>query len=648
MAFQPTYQPSPVPIADKSAGRKPLVIAIITIVILVGLTLSLFFLNIKTAGQAISIGKAGASQAGIFLESGASKEVNTKIDIPVKANLGTKKSTSFQFMLAVDNHFTYGGFSQTPLMNNLVVDGNDVSVITKVTCDNGVCNQNSKTVIVTISWFCADTECSNALTGDDAVLGEISLVAKQVGMGTLTFNQFDVYELGTGNDLIPDNGYASNIEITSAGCSASNLAACPEPACTANSWYWYDNSCHLTQKAGCTQDTECAAGSTCQAGTCVVAVPPLDEDGDGVIDTLDACSGTPQGVNVDATGCPPGGAPVDSSFPVTIILSDAVKEGSFKLKGVMYKLVWSWVVDTDGTAGLTIMKGLSQVNLPGGNVMGLGKELAIDLDGDQEVDIYLKSLSFDKTKGESMLIVGLTPYVAPAVCGANNPTLCKNIDECHTAGLNWNANPELGTTGCYTACPTGSSADASQNCVKPLGAAPCDKNNPATCTVKVNCNQVGLLWTEATQTCSACPVGTSYDPATDVCVSSAQKKIQINLEDAGKAAIAKGAKLKKGDTYTIKVMIAPEKVLPADHLVLVKISYGSVVKTSFVDKKSLVEAGGAENVEFTHDVAPDFTGDVKVDVFVWNNWPSTTGVFEALLPEGGNELEGGSVTYTVQ
>ena len=35
-----------------------------------------------------------------------------------------------------------------------------------------------------------------------------------------------------------------------------------------------------------------------------VVIPPADSDGDGVIDTLDKCPGTPQGVAVDSNGCP--------------------------------------------------------------------------------------------------------------------------------------------------------------------------------------------------------------------------------------------------------------------------------------------------------------------------------------------------------
>ncbi len=41
----------------------------------------------------------------------------------------------------------------------------------------------------------------------------------------------------------------------------------------------------------------------------VVAAPPLDSDGDGVIDTKDRCPETPTGVEVDAKGCP-----LDSDF----------------------------------------------------------------------------------------------------------------------------------------------------------------------------------------------------------------------------------------------------------------------------------------------------------------------------------------------
>ncbi|MGB9081079.1 MAG: OmpA family protein [Desulfuromonadaceae bacterium] len=35
-----------------------------------------------------------------------------------------------------------------------------------------------------------------------------------------------------------------------------------------------------------------------------VVIPPADSDGDGVIDTLDKCPGTPAGVAVDSNGCP--------------------------------------------------------------------------------------------------------------------------------------------------------------------------------------------------------------------------------------------------------------------------------------------------------------------------------------------------------
>src|SRR3989344_6401095 len=101
MALQPS-QPSAVPLADTSAGRKPLIIAIITIVVLVGLTLSLFFLNIQTAGQAIKIGKAGASQAGVFLTE-ASVEKGQAFTVPIQANIGKEKSTSFMFVMKVSS-----------------------------------------------------------------------------------------------------------------------------------------------------------------------------------------------------------------------------------------------------------------------------------------------------------------------------------------------------------------------------------------------------------------------------------------------------------------------------------------------------------------------------------------------------------------
>lgn len=41
----------------------------------------------------------------------------------------------------------------------------------------------------------------------------------------------------------------------------------------------------------------------------VAPLPPVDSDGDGVVDTQDACPGTPAGTKVDARGCP---VPVDT------------------------------------------------------------------------------------------------------------------------------------------------------------------------------------------------------------------------------------------------------------------------------------------------------------------------------------------------
>ncbi len=539
MALPKSPMVTAVPIADKSAARKPLIVALVTIVLLVGITLLLFFVNVKTAGHAISIGKAAqVGQAGIFL-SDNTEEVGKSFTIPIKANLGQKKSVAFKFSFTYDpglslNPQSGDGVFGPPLFSSLkanLLPGNEGVAITEEVYSN----DNTKTVTAEFSWLCADVDCSNALTGSDVTLATVSFSGAVAGSSSIKFNYFDVIDLATGGDIVKGDGSGATVVIKEP-CSASNVAVCTPKDCTTNKLFWYDNACHTEQQkiSGCTQDSECVAGEACQNGACVAAGVTPKVDGSACVDNSECAS--------------------------------------------------------------------------------------------------------------SLCVTNLC--TAASVCDATHPALCTTVDQCHTANVFWNAKNTLSADGwvgaCVTVCPADAPADATNNCVKYEGAAPCDKNNPATCTTPVDCNKEGLLWTTETNTCSVCPAQTTFDPVTASCVAVQVTKIKIELLNPSNVAVASDAQIAAATKYTVKATITPGIDLPKDHLVLISVYYGDEMKTSFVDHKPEVTADGQEVIQFTHDVAPDFQGNLKVKAYVWNNWPLPTGAFDALIPEGGSE------TYTVQ
>lgn len=92
----------------------------------------------------------------------------------------------------------------------------------------------------------------------------------------------------------------------------------PGLAVSASSAYWYDSDgdlwhntpgeCWRTGTWTADQALpECEGGEVAEPAPAPAPVPrpaaPRDSDGDGVIDSADACPGTPAGVRVDARGC---------------------------------------------------------------------------------------------------------------------------------------------------------------------------------------------------------------------------------------------------------------------------------------------------------------------------------------------------------
>lgn len=679
-------QSTAVPVADKSAARKPLIIAGITIVVLVAVTLALFFVDIQTAGKAIATGKASLNQGGIFLDE-ATEEVGKVLSIPVKVNIGDKKSVAFEFEYESEEGVSSvgdGWVDLAPIAELLVPDG-----VSPVTVQKYLMKTNKGKGAVKVAWLCADADCSNALTGEK-IIATLQLVGVAEGLSAITFTSFNVYDLETNADLIKDGAAAeivitkkeealecaSQCDVTKTKCFAENPG---EKSCQAER-----DKCVLTCRQDCNSlglfwgavDEKCY--SSCPTGTVPLDVSPgvkvcrapssecTDTD---IISVNDGGSDLQKKyyVNYNVKGTVSGmglwndekTTKTDGCFSATEVAENyCMVLGDYKYWGGEIKSCPSGTTCQDGACVLSPLSVCDATHLSlctaensclaaGGSWDGrecVGGALLVDADGDGVDDVEDQCL--DTPAGTAVDHFGCP---LGAACAVDNLPLCLDQPSCSAVAGLWYKN------ACISICPAPASVGSAvaedgrneyQTCILP--AAECNKNDPASCTTANACNKVGLLWTEAARACSACAAGTKFDPDSKSCVAVVKKKINIEMLDLNKNLVAKAAKLKAKDTYTVKVTIVPEKVLPADHLVLVKISYGSVVKTTFVDKKAAVDVSGEEKVEFTHDVAPEFKGSMTVDVFVWNNWPSLSGIWEALLPEGGNEQEGGSVTYAVE
>lgn len=222
-----------------------------------------------------------------------------------------------------------------------------------------------------------------------------------------------------------------------------------------------------------------------------------------------------------------------------------------------------------------------------------------------------------------------TTCVAVTPSCATSPALCSNQANCVAADHYWNIVGEL--SGCYSECTFEAQpiAVGSHVCVSP---AP-----PLTCTPEItvcpaprNCGTVdngcGVLLTCGGGTC---PTGqTCTQGQCTAIIAPAEEPITpitITVTQDGTTV----SNLSNNNIYHVQVRIAPTTSLPANHLVIVTVNYGTEQRTQFVNFKPAVAYPNIETIEFDHQVSG--SGNLTIKVFVWSNWPSSGGIWSDLM-----------------
>ncbi len=162
------------------------------------------------------------------------------------------------------------------------------------------------------------------------VLRVLSLLIVVISAGTL-FGCAN-YEVNTNRGNIPGIYIRSEMQEADRAIESARQAgkdkACPDEFKAAeaakNKAYDVFRSCRTEEGAALAKKATAQANALCpkrESAPVVVSAPfpapapPADTDGDGVIDALDKCPGTPIGTKVDKDGCPEVIVPVQKLAP---------------------------------------------------------------------------------------------------------------------------------------------------------------------------------------------------------------------------------------------------------------------------------------------------------------------------------------------
>src|SRR3989344_2186408 len=201
------------PVLQRQGIARPIVILIIAVIAVAGLSLLLFFGSKQFAGKAIEFGTLNQNDAGFTLMQNTLDQGAT-VTFPVKVNIAAKSSVlSFelqydpmkvdvdcsQIFSPLDSIFT--GVDENGQQFNLVL-------LKESSCSGGT---------IVFSYAALPSIEDNLFITGEKTVAEIKVTSKQdLGMTSLEFTSFEVFDLDTGMPIAGLTQKNANFEIVSA------------------------------------------------------------------------------------------------------------------------------------------------------------------------------------------------------------------------------------------------------------------------------------------------------------------------------------------------------------------------------------------------------------------------------------------------
>lgn len=256
----PPHSNQPHPLAQAAEIKKPFLIAIITIIAIVGLALILLFLD-QFAGKAFFTGDL--KTAG--LEDPGTVYTNSPLTLIVKANIGTEKTVATSFGVTLPAGLSCAG------VESLL--GWEMPVLERAEC---VGNR--------IHFEYATIDAAEAKTGTFQ-LARITLhPVSAAGTYTLDFDNFLIYTLEDGQSILLDTSPRATVVIaalSAGGDTDSDGVVNEDDNCPTVRNPGQDDQDHDGQGDAC-DNSICGAAAIYAAGACRV-----DTDSDGIADDGD-------------------------------------------------------------------------------------------------------------------------------------------------------------------------------------------------------------------------------------------------------------------------------------------------------------------------------------------------------------------------
>lgn len=632
----PPHSWEPHHLADHAEANKQLIITIVSVAAIVILALAIFLAKESiTAGKAIyyeTDANIPLNTAGIFVKSG-SEFTNEQFFVPIKFNIGNQQSVAIGFELdydatnleidcnsvseIIDNYF---GYSTNP----------NIVAVRDISCGNGK-------IILDYAALAVCDQCQPPMAGTFQV-ATLKFTAKNPGTYKLTFSKFEVFKLGTTDNLISTIQPADLKVEVKEGCGDGKIITNvdTDEACddgNTNNGDGCSSTCQIETGWACENKNQVPTSNCVQGQIEADCQNGADDDADGLKDCADLdCSNNPLCQDNDKDGitnlddnCPNVANPNQAN-------ADKDETGD----------ACDTCTDADND---NFCKGAQTAQTPQGKTGG-------DCD-DDNVNIHACAAGETCTNG---------------ACMKTETNVCIDSD-----GTNiYNKGNILFNQVIIPDSCTGASQVKEQICIDNIGGyalqncpenfackdgacvavASCSATNLAGCTDSTLCTTAGGKWANNVCTVQTCVNNADCPETTQYCSNGECKlkeSLKIEVVKAGTIEIISSATpLKKDTEYEIKVTVMPwTSALPVNHIVLVTVNYGGLQKTKYINEAQPGMAiADSKTIKFNHKIigAGLAAGDkIQIKAFTWNNYPAVLTATQTFEPLLSNE-----VTYDVQ